>query len=178
MIDDERIYLPTSVSNHIPHGMAYVHALPLVRGRTVADLCCGTGYGTRLLSESAISVIGFDYSKDAIDYNNGRKLPNTEFILADVETLDIPDVEVITCMQGLEHLDDPKALIQKNLDKMWVFALPNDQDDTNEHHHHKIDVSTIQDWFGDNVSIRLFDDSGQWIDFGQAFTNYFGVYRP
>lgn len=31
MIDDERIYLPTFVSNHIPHGMAYVHALPLVR---------------------------------------------------------------------------------------------------------------------------------------------------
>ena len=177
-IDDERIYLRTSPSNHIPHGMAYVHAIPLVRERIVTDLCCGTGYGTRLLSEAATHVTGYDYSEVAIEYNNTRPLPNVKYVYADVEKLDTIGGDIITCMQGLEHLDDPKALIQKNLDKIWIFALPNDKDNSNEHHHHKITPELIKDWFGEKVQIRLFDDNGQWINYGQDFTNYFGVYRP
>jgi 2-polyprenyl-3-methyl-5-hydroxy-6-metoxy-1,4-benzoquinol methylase len=139
MIDDERIYLPTSPSNHIPHGLAYVHALPMVRQRIVADLCCGTGYGTRLLSESAKFVTGYDYSKEAIEYNQTRLLPNVKFVFADVEVERELDVEVITCMQGLEHLEDPRALIHKHLDKVWIVALPHDHNLNNEHHHHLID---------------------------------------
>jgi len=178
MIDDERIYLPTSETNHIPHIFAYMNAIPIVKGKSVIDLCCGTGYGTRLLSEAANRVIGYDYSKEAIAYNNKRKLSNTEFYQADVEKLKVLDSQVITCMQGLEHLDDPKKLIQANLDKEWVFALPNDRDSSNHFHHHKITPELIRDWFGENVVIRLFDDYGQWIDFGEDFTNYWGHYRP
>lgn len=178
MIDDERIYLPTSESNHIPHIFAYMNAVPLVKDRMVVDLCCGTGYGTRLLSEAANYVTGYDYSKDAIKYNQERLLPNTEFIHKDVEKLGKINADVITCMQGLEHLDNPKELIQQNLDKEWIFALPNDQDDSNEHHHHKITPALIQDWFGDKVIIRVFDDNGQWLGFDSHYTNYWGYYRP
>jgi ubiquinone/menaquinone biosynthesis C-methylase UbiE len=178
MIDDERIHLPTSESNHIPHGTAYVHALPLVKNKVVVDLCCGTGYGTRLLSEAAKFVTGYDYSADAITYNNTRLLPNTEFILADVEELGALRCDVITCMQGLEHLEDPQKLIDANKDKVWAFALPNDQDDTNEFHHHKITEALILQWFG-SVRLSYFDDSGT-ISSNRPnyFTNYFGVYRP
>ena len=177
MIDDERIHLPTSESNHVAHVMAYMHAIPLVKGRLVVDLCCGTGYGTRLLSEAAHTVIGYDYSKDAIDYSKKRVLPNTDFIHQDVEKLDEIKADVITCMQGLEHLDDPKALIQKNLDKDWIFALPNDQDDTNHYHHHKITPDVIRDWWGDNVLIKYFNGEGQWVKPDQHYTNYWGYYR-
>lgn len=178
-IDDERIFLPTSPSNHIPHGMAYVHALPQVRRRTVTDLCCGTGYGARLLSEAALSVVGYDYSKDAIAYNKTRKLPNVRFALKDVEKIRKIDTDVITCMQGLEHLDNPKKLIQRFMNKEWIVALPNDQDDSNEHHHHKINEDMIVDWFGTRVIIDYFDDDGNYFrQRPDYFTNYFVRYRP
>lgn len=179
MIDDERIFLPTSPSNHIPHGLAYVQALPMVRQLRVADLCCGTGYGTRLLSEAARFVTGYDYSKTAIAYNRTRKLPNVKYRYSDVEKIKKLDVDVITCMQGLEHLDNPKALIQRFKDRQWAVALPNDGDDSNEHHHHKIDEKMIQDWFNNRAMIDYFDDMGRYErQRFEGFTNYFVRYRP
>lgn len=177
-IDDERIYLPTSASNHIPHGVAYVRALPLVAGRTVADLCCGTGYGTRLLSEAAQFVTGYDYSSEAITYNQTRLLPNTKFMLADVEKLTTLDVQIITCMQGLEHLDSPKDVINRFLDKTWIVALPNDTGEHNPHHHHKITKNLIHDWFGNDILLRYFDDRGTFYSSKpEVFSNYFIVYK-
>jgi len=148
----------------------------LVKNKKVADLCCGTGYGTRLLSEAAEFVTGYDYSKDAILLNKYRNLPNTDFKHQDVEKLGKIDAEVITCMQGLEHLDNPKRLIQQNLDKTWIFALPNDQNDSNEYHHHRITEDVIIDWWGDSVLIKRFNDEGQWTN--EDFTNYWGIYKP
>ena len=178
-IDDERIFLRTSASNHIPHGVAYVHALPMVQEKSVIDLCCGTGYGTRLLSEAAYKVVGYDYSKDAINYNNSRPLPNVVYELKDVEKLSKLEADVITCMQGLEHLDDPKKLIWKHLEKMWIVALPNDGDDSNEFHHHKITDEMIQSWFDGKARISYFDDNGNMsTSRPDYFTNYFVVYRP
>lgn len=177
-IDDERIHLPTSESNHVAHAVAYAWALPIVKGRSVVDLCCGTGYGTRLLSEAAHTVVGYDYSKDAIKYCNQRKLPNTQFELADVEKIKDIQADVITCMQGLEHLDNPKELIRRNLDKEWIFALPNDQNDSNEWHHHRITPDVIRDWWGDNALIKYFDGDGQWVEPSEHYTNFWGYYRP
>ena len=178
-IDDERIFLPTSPSNHVPHGMAYVHALALVAQRNVVDLCCGTGYGTRLLSEAANFVTGYDYSADAIKYNKTRPLPNTNFIKKDVEKIKGLPGTVITCMQGLEHLDDPKSLILRFPDRMWIVALPNDKNDSNEHHHHRITEAMIYDWFGERAIIRYFDDRGNFYhQKPEDYTNYFVIYRP
>ena len=176
-IDDERIYLPDSPGNHLPHIFAYMHAVPMVKRKNVIDLCCGTGYGTRLLSESARAVLGLDYSEIAIDYCNSRALPNVDYNCADIEKYNF-DGDIITCMQGLEHLDNPKALIAKNLDKPWIFALPYDRNDTNEHHHHRITPDLIQDWFSNKASIRYFDDSAQFVESIDFCTNFFGVYHP
>jgi trans-aconitate methyltransferase len=180
-IDGERIYFPTAESNHIPHVFAYMMALPRVKGKMVADLCCGTGHGTRLLSEAAASVMGFDYSSKATAYCRSRSLPNVDYFTTDVETLpgDI-QADVFTSMQGLEHLDNPKALIDKYKDKEWIVALPNDGDNTNSHHHHKITVDTIFDWFGkDDIRIWYFDDRAKYDSKPfDGFTNYLVFYTP
>jgi len=182
-IDGERIYLQSSSNNnHLPHVIAYAVALPFVVGKKVVDLCCGTGYGTRLLSEAAISVIGVDYSKTAITYNESRPLSNVKYAHADVEDFgkDAIDADVITCMQGLEHLEDPKTLIKNNLDKMWIIAVPNDKDETNEFHHHQIDEAMIKDWFGDrSIDLQYFNDAGQFSHAPDIwYTNFFVIYRP
>lgn len=178
-IDEERIYFPDAGANIVAHVAPYMKALPFVRGRKVIDLCCGTGHGTRLLSEAAKSVIGLDYSETAIEYCESRELPNVDYFCVDVEKHDFEGSDVITCMQGLEHLEDPKALIQKHLDKMWIFALPNDTDLSNKHHHHKITMAVIQDWFNGKAMVDYFDDDGKFSKSEpEWFTNYFGIYRP
>lgn len=174
----EQLWLnsPDSRTNILPHVLAYAHALPNVWGKRVADLCCGTGYGTKLLAEVA-KVDGFDISEDTIKFAiQGDKFPF--FFVEDVEQGDYSSYEAITCMQGLEHLDNPKGLIAKYLDKLWVVALPNDQNDSNPYHHHRITTELIRDWF-DDVDIHYFDDSGRWEPQPfNNFTNFFAVYKP
>src|SRR5687768_5571800 len=47
------------------HAARYVFALPFVRGRTVLDIACGTGYGIGLLKTKALYVAGVDVDLDA-----------------------------------------------------------------------------------------------------------------
>lgn len=178
-IDGERMFLPsTGNNNHMSHIVAYARAVPRVVGKKVTDLCCGTGYGTRMLSEAAENVLGIDYSESAIAYNNTRPMPNVVYGLLDIENMGRLNTEIITCMQGLEHLDNPKQLIQDNLDKTWIIAVPNDGDDTNIHHHHKINENMIYDWFNGDVSIEYFDDFGNFSSTPpEWYTNFYCVHE-
>lgn len=170
-MDKEQIWLKTASGNILPHCIAYAYATQYVQNRKVADLCCGTGYGTKLLNEVGHAV-GYDTDKEAIAY--AKRDGRTTFYLQDVETADLSEYDVITCMQGLEHLDDPKALINKYKDKIWIFSLPFDQNDSNPYHHHRITTEVIHDWFGD-CKVNYYDDCGNWTDKDGYYTNFFGV---
>lgn len=186
IVDDdirgERVFMHAEDQkpNLIPHGLAYVLALPYVQNKRVLDLCCGTGYGTKLLAEAADHVTGIDYSTTAINYAIKSHPSNTIFLADDVEgALDYisPGPEVITCMQGLEHLDNPKALVDRYKDCTWVFALPNGGEQV-EHHHYSITEELIQQWFSGKARLQYFDDHGHLHDSPfDGFTNFFGVYR-
>jgi len=175
---DEQIWTHETEANILPHTLAYAHALPHLQNMRVLDICCGTGYGTKLISEVANKVIGIDYSTHAIAYADAEHPSNVKFLCANVETTTIDDeIDVVTCMQGLEHLDDPKAVIEKYKDKLWLFALPRDKNESNSYHHHVITETTIQEWFP-KAKMWFFDDMGHWGEdpFGD-FTNYFGMWR-
>jgi len=181
-IRGERVYMRAEDQkpNLVPHGLAYVLALPYVQNKKVLDLCCGTGYGTKLLAEAAEHVIGLDYSDTATEYANQSKPDNVEFLTRDVEgePLTSYQPEVITCMQGLEHLDDPRALVERYGDCLWVFALPHGGE-TVEHHHYSINEHLIQTWFGGLARLQYFDDQGHLYDsLPDDFTNFFGIYMP
>lgn len=180
-IRGERVLMktPDQKPNLIPHGLAYVLALPHVQGKKVLEVGCGTGYGTKLLAESAQHIIGIDYSTTAIGYASQWKPGNCEFLCKDAET-DLPlksfDPDVIVAMQALEHIDKPRDLISKYRDKVWVFALPNGGESV-DHHHHSVSELLIEYWFGKKVPLRYFDDWGNIYDTPDSdFTNFFGVY--
>lgn len=177
-IDGERIFLPNGGNNAAPHALAYALALKYVQNKKVLDICCGTGYGTKLLAEAAAHVIGIDYSETAIDYALRSKPDNCEFLLKDADK-DLPlksfEPDIVTCMQGLEHLDDPKGLIEKYKDKVWVFALPNGGHGI-EHHHYDVTEELIRYWFGD-VHLRYFNDDCYLMDSPGGHTNFIGVYN-
>lgn len=181
-IRGERVFMQTEDQrpNLIPHGLAYVLALPHVQGKKVLEVGCGTGYGTKLIAEAAEHIIGVDYSETAIGYAAKWRPNNCEFLCLDADE-DLPlksyKPEVIVAMQALEHLEDPKKLIEKYKDCIWVFALPNGGEQV-EHHHYSINEELIQEWFSGKARLQYFDDHGHLHDRPfDGFTNFFGVYR-
>jgi len=182
-IRGERVYMPTTDQkpNLIPHALSYALALPYVQGKKVLEIGCGTGYGTKLLAEAAEHIIGLDYSQTAIDHASKWKPDNCEILCKDADR-DLPlksyEPEVIVAMQALEHLDNPKDIIETYNSCIWVFALPNGGEQV-EHHHYSITERLIQEWFGEKATLQYFDDQGHIYDSPNTeFTNFFGVYLP
>jgi O-antigen biosynthesis protein len=98
------------------HLARYRFAAGLVTGRRVADIACGTGYGTRMLSQAgANSVLGMDLSEDAV--NASKTLnhdPKVSYEVADAQMLTaISDNEfdVVVSFETIEHLPDVEAYL-------------------------------------------------------------------
>ena len=58
--------------------------------------------------------------------------------------------EVVTCFQGLEHLDDPGKIIKKIIKEAdtFIFAVPNESSvEGNRFHHHTFTEESIRGMF-------------------------------
>ena len=67
------------------HLAAYIKAAELAPGARVLDAGCGEGYGTQTLPSVAASVVGVDYSAEAIATCRRRwQAPNLEFRVCDL----------------------------------------------------------------------------------------------
>lgn len=98
------------------HLSRYRFAAGLVTGLRVADIACGTGYGTRMLSEAGASgVLGMDLSKDAVSASKALYCdPKVSYAVADAQKLrEISDNEfdVVVSFETIEHLPDVEAYL-------------------------------------------------------------------
>lgn len=96
------------------HLARYAFALHWVPGRTVVDLCCGTGYGSRMLTAGgATSVLGVDIDPKAVELAERKQvLPGLSFRCADVTSpIGFESVDLAICFEGLEHVTAPKKLV-------------------------------------------------------------------
>ena len=50
------------------HWARYRYAEPLIKGKTVLDVACGSGYGSNLLAQTAKTIVGGDIEKETIEY--------------------------------------------------------------------------------------------------------------
>lgn len=96
----------------LTHVHRYELAAELCAGMRVLDLCCGSGYGARILSGSAAAVTGVDRHQPSIgraseELGDGERLA---FEVGDAhEWLERPLAErfdAIVLLHGLEHLAD------------------------------------------------------------------------
>ena len=92
------------------HWRRYEFALgQLPSGAAVADLACGTGYGSILLSRRASRVVGVDIDAAAIAaarrrYKQQRRVA---FVLEDLRNLQFDsEFDVIVSFETLEHFDE------------------------------------------------------------------------
>lgn len=151
-------YCPIEGAIHVGR---YAPALPFCRGRRVLDIACGEGYGAWLLSRAgALSVQGFDASADAIDAaKRNFQAPNLAFHVcdaADLEArLDGEAFDLITCIETVEHLAEPRAFLRQLRrlaapDCLILVTCPNDHwyyhgDEGNPYHLRKYTFSEFQE---------------------------------
>lgn len=94
------------------HLARYLFAAHFVAGRSVVDLCCGSGYGSNLLvAAGAVRTKGIDIAEDAIAAAR-QHYAAPEFEVGAVDQpLDLREFDVAVCFEGIEHVTDPDRLL-------------------------------------------------------------------
>lgn len=115
------------------HFARYLFASRLARGKRVADLGSGSGYGSAALAEQALHVTGIEVSAEAVEYaqtNYGS--PKVQFVCASAtETgLDKCAYDLVVAFEVIEHLTNWGELLReaKRLLKpggQFVVSTPN-----------------------------------------------------
>jgi 2-polyprenyl-3-methyl-5-hydroxy-6-metoxy-1,4-benzoquinol methylase len=121
------------------HRHRYALAARLCRGRRVLDLCCGSGYGSAILAETAQAVTGVDHDAATVELASAtvaREHPNVSFELAGAVSYlggaAAQRFDVIVCFEGLEHLaelDRALALLREHAERgtALIVSVPNDK---------------------------------------------------
>ena len=95
------------------HFARYAMALEFVTGKRVLDCACGEGYGSALLAERALSVLGLDCSVQAVAHARERYSKiNLRFDVADATALKLEQcADVVVSFETLEHLAAQDAML-------------------------------------------------------------------
>lgn len=154
------------------HVHRYELAAELLEGARVLDLCCGTGYGSRLLADRAGSVHGVDIAPDAVesareslgaDGRDGITFEQAD-ALAYVRSLGTERFDAVVCFEGIEHVPEPDALLDE-LARLaaggtrLIVSFPNSRgfDEENEFHvtdYGYEDVLAAADRLGDALLVE------------------------
>lgn len=122
VIGDMKGYIPT-LQEHLAR---YMFALQPIEGKSVIDAACGTGYGTKLLAESAKRIIGVDASVKTIKYAS-KLYPDIAFSLNDLNR-NFPKEKFDICVsfETIEHLEKPGIFLQNVADNCneFLFSIP------------------------------------------------------
>lgn len=172
------------------HLRRYEFASAYTRGLRVADIACGTGYGSRLLMSegAASSVVGLDIDAAAVSYAACRfAAERVTFGVADGTATGLASgsVDLITSFETIEHVPDARALLAEfariltprtGRGGKLVLSTPNDWGPT-DHHVHSFSPAglgeliqecfTIDGWWSqlDSSAVR---DGGQGLPEGIA----------
>ena len=94
----------------------YRFAAERVKSLKVADIACGTGYGSELLKVlgEAASVTGVDICPDAIKYANSKHAPEGvtfQCVSGDATGLPAKSIDVIASFETIEHVPCDQKLL-------------------------------------------------------------------
>lgn len=116
------------------HLVVYEFAKHYSENKSVVDCGCGEGYGSNVLSRVATSVIGLDISGSTIEKAIKKyPQPNLSFQQANLERkipLQSDSADVVICSQVIEHLRNPRVLLQEihrvlKMGGLLIIATPN-----------------------------------------------------
>ena len=102
--------------------------------KSVADIACANGYGSRILSRTIGRVIAVDRNETYL--NKAEHVDSVQYICCDLDGEPLPDtinnIDAIVCFETLEHLQKPKAAIRAFFeclsdDGYLLLSVPNDR---------------------------------------------------
>jgi SAM-dependent methyltransferase len=87
-------------------------------GRTVLEICCGSGMMSEKFVRAGAEVTGADFSASAVaraEERSRRYRFDARFMVADAENLGFPDrsFDFVAVHDGLHHLDNPEHAIRE-----------------------------------------------------------------
>lgn len=127
------------------HVARYAWAFPYCYGQRVADLGCGSGYGTYILSLGAQTATGVDISADAIAWANSRFHARNLAYYVDDLTSAVPLADVYVAFEVLEHLLQPERLLERIHGRL-LYSIP--IGDESEWHAHTYTVEEAEQLVG------------------------------
>lgn len=130
------------------HWHRYHWVLSLIKGRLVADMACGEGYGAALLAQYAKHVTAVDIDAPTISQAQQKYAQNNiDFICANAlhTELEAAQFDFITSFETLEHLAEHEALFlefKRLLKQAGVLVISTPDKDIyspeGQHNHHHI----------------------------------------
>jgi SAM-dependent methyltransferase len=109
------------------HIARYRFAKDYVSGR-VLDAACGCGYGSKLLMETASSVVGIDASKEAIAWAY-EFFRGPHFIEGRIEAAPwTGEFETVVSLETLEHIPNPEEALKafRKSGEGLIASVPNE----------------------------------------------------
>lgn len=100
----------------VEHLQRYRFVKPYIRHKKVADIACGSGYGSYEMAKHAESVIAIDNNAKAIAYaKKYYSNPKISYILAEATKTLIPkeSVDVVVSFETLEHLKNSNFFLRE-----------------------------------------------------------------
>ena len=98
------------------HLERYRFACHYIKDLVVLDAACGSGFGTRMMSDIAKKVYGIDISNESIEYAK-EKYSNKNIIYEqmDVAKLKYPDnfFDVVVSFETIEHVPAPEEFLKE-----------------------------------------------------------------
>ena len=106
------------------HYKRYVYAKSLIqKDEYVADMACGTGYGSMMLSENCKKVDGFDIDEITIDEIKKRYEAQSNVCFYSKNLLDINEYNKYDCIVSFETIEHFTPEEIKKLIKTFHYAL-------------------------------------------------------
>lgn len=101
-----------------PLRLSYIDKLVSLKGRQVLDVGCGGGILSESMSQKGAEVMGIDLGEKALKVAQLHQLESgtkVDYRLISVEDLAVEmpqSFDVVTCMEMLEHVPDPAAIVR------------------------------------------------------------------
>jgi ubiquinone/menaquinone biosynthesis C-methylase UbiE len=147
------------------HMTRYIAAQQFVKGKTVLDIACGSGYGTKILAKTAAKVYGVDINKDSVDYaKQNFAADNIEYRMGDAVKIPLEDesIDTIVTFETIEHVKKYRQYLEESKRVLktggqFIVSTPNKGEFAkgNEFHEHEFDHSEL---------LKLLKSSFKFID--------------
>lgn len=116
------------------HVTRYLAAQSVVKDKVVLDIASGSGYGTKILAESAKFVYGVDVNEAAVNYSKKKYASkNIEYLVGDGESIPLKDnsVDVVITFETIEHIKNYSKFLDEvarvlKPDGLAIVSTPND----------------------------------------------------